>query len=63
MYILLATQINTDRKHSTHANINSTNRLILFFFLANQDESPLVENVYIQLGSLQQLGSGTQAAQ
>lgn len=37
----------TDREHSAHVNTNSTNCFILFTFLTGQDESLLVENIYI----------------
>ena len=45
--IWLAALIDTGRKHSTHANTNSTNGLILFPSLANQDRSSLMENKYV----------------
>lgn len=56
-------QIKTDGNHSTQEIINSTEGLSLLPFLANHNESLLVENGLVQLGALQTLGSSTQAVQ
>jgi len=54
-YTWLGTQINTDGTLSTHTGTNSTNGLIPFPSLADQNEGPFVGNTYphLQCGSFQ----------